>query len=165
MKSTGNINNSTLHSAQHYPPSSQTMYNQNPGSNLPPSFHTFHPNQQQYQVPQAAAYPSQMPFQIPFSWPTTTQKPIGPVLNNNNTHVESRRSSKHRAHSVDTGPRTQPAANYYNQIQQQSAATITEHNRYHHHHHHHHRSHPTTVQVNNTSLVVEPPKEPNAPLV
>jgi hypothetical protein len=85
-------------------------------------------------------------------------------MNNNNVHVESRRGSKHRARSVDTGPRSHPPVGYYNQQQQQLAPTIIEHH-HHHHRHHYHRPQPTNGQVNNIGPCVETAKEQNVPLV
>lgn len=166
MKSPGNGGNSTIHSPQNYQGTSRTMYNPTSGANnLPPTFHTFHHNQQQYSSPQAVVYPSQMPFPMPVAWPPTNQ-PVGPGMTNQNTPMASRRGSKHRAHSVDTGPRAHPPVNYYNQpLQQQSAATIVEHHHHRHHYHHHHRLQPTNIQTNGIGFVVEPPKEQNVPLV
>jgi hypothetical protein len=110
-------------------------------------------------------YQPQIPFQMPAPWPTAVHRPVGPVVynNNNNGHVESRRGSKHRAHSVDTDNHSHPPVGYYNQQQQQQpAATVTEH---HHHRHHHHRAYPTNTQVNGTGPSEETAKEQNVLLV
>jgi hypothetical protein len=164
MKSTANVTNQTLHSAQEYPSSSQTIYNLNHGGALPSSIHTFQSNQQQYPLT-PGMYQSQIPFQMPFPWPTMVNGPVGPLVNNNNVHVESRRGSKYRARSVDTGHRAHPPVHYYNHQQQlPPAPVVTEH--YHHHHrYHHYQPQPTNVQVINTAASVETGKEQNVPLV
>ena len=164
IKSAGTITNKTL-PANYNVPTSQPAYNPNQGVNLPVSFQTFHPSQPQYSHPQAM-YHSHLPYQIPVAWPTAASRPVGPVANNNNAQADSRRGSKQRARSVDTGPRNQLPVRFNNQQQQpqqqQTAPLITE---YHHRHHHHHRSHPTNVHFMTTGPTVEAGKDPNAALV
>ncbi|CAF0869180.1 unnamed protein product [Adineta steineri] len=153
LKSAGNITNQPIHTAHHYHASSRTMYNAHRGAALPPSFHTFHPAHQHYQTPQAVTYQPQMPAQWPAQWPAAAVAPqpgpVGPVMNNNpHAHLDARRNSKNRAHSVDTGHRgTYPLQNYIHPQQQQhvaaAAAAVIEQ---HHHHHHHHRHHPQHPQ-------------------
>jgi hypothetical protein len=109
-------------------------------------------------------YQPQIPFQMPAPWPPVAHRPTAPAVYNNNVHVERQRSSKHRAHSVDTGPRSHPPVGYYNQQQQQTAPVLTEHH-YHHHRQHHHRPNATNIQVNETGPSVEPAKDQNASLV
>ncbi len=169
VKSAGTATNKTLPATYNYPPPSQPTYNPNQGANLPPSFHTFHPSQQQYSHPQAMYY-SQLPFQTHVVWPTTANRPADPVVNNNNNaQVDSRGGSKQRARSVDTGPRNHPSVRFYNQQQQQqqptAPAVIEQQHHHHHHRHHHYRSQPTNVQVITTGPSVEVGKDQNATLV
>ena len=165
VKSGGSITNPTLYPSQNYASSSSnTGYNPAYGSNIPPSFPTFQSNQQQYPLAQST-YPSQLPYQMPVGWPAMTNRPGGPVVNDTNLHGGNRRSSKHRARSVDTGARTKPPVNYYNQAQPPAPA-VTEHHHHHHRHHHQHRSQPP-AQTQNTSTgpYVDVEKVQNIPLV
>ncbi|CAF4745967.1 unnamed protein product, partial [Rotaria sp. Silwood2] len=109
VKSIRNIGNSNIHSTHNHPSSSHTKHNSNRGVTLPTSFHTFYPDQQQYQSAQPINQ-SQIPMQMPAPWSTTNPRRAGPVVNNddNDAPIENRRNSKYRAHSVDTGPRSQP---------------------------------------------------------
>jgi hypothetical protein len=135
-----------MNSTYNYPSSSRTLFNPNNGVAPPPSFHTFHSNQQQQQFP-----PNQLMYQsqMPVAWPT------GPVLNNNGPYVDHRRGARHRARSVDTGPHNHPPVRSYN-LQQPN--TVVE--RHSHHRHHHHRSQPT-----NAGQSVETGIEQNVPSV
>ncbi|CAF0826700.1 unnamed protein product [Rotaria sp. Silwood1] len=169
-KSARNSGNATIHSTRNHPLSSKTKSDPNRGATLPTSFHTFYPNQQQYHSTQPI-YQPQIPMQMPAAWSTATHRRAGPIVNNDdnnndNVTIENRRNSKHRAHSVETGPRGQPPNNYHNQPQQPPPPTTIENqHHYYHHHHHHHRSHPTNVPVNNTIVpTVEPVREQNIPL-
>ncbi|CAF3646360.1 unnamed protein product [Rotaria sordida] len=168
-KSVRNIDNSNTHPTRNHPLSPQTNKNPNRGTTHPTSFHTFYPNQQQQQYQSTQPiYQSQIPIPISAPWSATAHKRTDPVVNNNNNqqhhvHRESRRSSKHRAHSVETGPRNQPPIRYYNQSEQQAPPMTTE-SHHHHHHHHHHRSHQTSAPVNTIVPSVEPVKEQNIPL-
>ena len=143
--------------AYNYPPPHQPGFNPNQGVNPPPSSQTYHPSQPQYTHPQTMYHPN-LPFQIPVGWPTPAAQPLGPLVNNNNVHAESRQNSNHRARSVDTGPLNYPPGHFNNQ-QPQPAPVATEHYR---HHRHHHRSHPINAQVATNGPSVEAGKDPNA---
>ena len=162
IKSAGTITNKTL-PASYNPQAAQPAYNPNQGANLPATFQTFHPSQPQYSHPQAM-YHSHLPYQIPVVWPTAANRPVGPVANNVNPQVDSRRGSKQRARSVDTGPRGQLPVRFNNQQQQQQQAApiISEYHQ--RHHHHHHRTHPVNVHFM-PGPPVEAGKDPNAAFV
>lgn len=99
-----------------------------------------------------------MPYQTSGPWPAN--RPNGYGVNN---HAESRRSSEHRARSVETSSRRN--AQVQNPNQQQPASTATEHH-HHRHHHHHHRNHPTNVpNTTTTNAFVEAGKNADAQLV
>ena len=119
LKTTGNIKKSPHPSTYNFPPSSWPVYNSYNGTNFPPSFQAFDPQQQQQYPPPYTMYQPQIPFQMPAPWPSTTyNRPAVPVVYNNNTHVESRRGSKHRARSVETSYRVHPPGGYDNQQEQ-----------------------------------------------
>jgi len=106
---------------------------------LPPSFRTFHSNQQQ--LPSfRPMYQSQVPFPMNHPWPNMPNESFSNMMNNRSAYAEHKRGARNRARSVDTGGRSFPPTRLSN-VQQQTS-TIMEH--YHHHHHHHrHRTHPT----------------------
>jgi len=164
IKSTGNATDQTLPSTRNYPPSSQPGYNGNNGATLPPTFRTFHPNQQQYPPHAPIMYPPQIPFQMPVAWPTAANRPTRHVVNNNNAHLENRRGSRHRARSVDTGPHGRLPAYYYNQQQQQQQPAPMVTGSHHHNRPHYQRSHPTNVHFMNTGPSMETGKDQNIPL-
>ncbi|CAF1608279.1 unnamed protein product [Rotaria magnacalcarata] len=141
----GNGTSSTVNSINNYSASSKSKHNSNMAATVNTSYPTFYPNQPQYLPPQPI-YPSHVPYQMPIQWPTVAHRRARPVLNDDNIPIETRRTSKHRAHSVDTGPRSQPPINYHNQPQQPARPVIVE--SHHHHHHRHHRSQPTNAPIN-----------------
>lgn len=157
----------TVPGLHNYPSPPQSGYHPSQGAALPPSFHTFHLNQQQYPHPQNI-YHSQVPYQMPAAWPTAPEKRMGPAAN----QTDDRQSAKHRARSLDTGPRTNPPVRFTNlppmpaQQQQQPPIVVAEY-RHHrqHHHHHHHQSQPPNIQVTSTDPPVEPGKDQNVPTV
>jgi len=113
-------------------------------------------------------YHSQIPYQPAVPWPITTNRPAGHVANNNNIYVENGHGSKHRARSVDTGPRRHPPVHYYNQQQQKPGPAVIGRHHQHRHHHHHRLSHPTNVQTTTattTGPYTETGKDQNVPLV
>ncbi|CAF1010243.1 unnamed protein product, partial [Adineta ricciae] len=170
-KSAGHAVTPNVRSPRSYQSSSRNGYQQHQGANLPQAFHTYHPAQPYYPNPQAALYPTQLQYPMQPAWPAPQSVQAYPVVNTNYNvpYVESRRNSKHRAQSVDTGPRGVPLVSNYAQPpqQQQSAGAVVEQQYYHqhrHHHHHHHRPpNPPDVQVNAVAPPVEIPKPPSVP--
>lgn len=146
----------TIYSTNNFSASSRSALN---NAGLPPSFRTFHSNQQ----PTSAFHPmhrsQQVPYPMNYPWPNTVKnEPVGVMMNNNNgVHVEQQqqqqqRGARNRARSVDPGPRNQQPINLFNpQQQQQPVGALEYHNR-------HHRPHPP----NNVGPSVENAKEQNA---
>ena len=147
------------------------MYPGNYGMGVPPSFHTFHSNQQSFQPPMHPGYQSQMPLRMPAPWPTVAHGPAGPMSNTPRAYLDSRRDSRNRARSVDMGPRAHLSSHSYNpqrqqpqpqpQPQQRTASTTVEH--HYHHHHHHRRTHPAQTQVNTVAAAPAPAPAPPVP--
>ena len=166
LKSTSNVTNTNLHSTPNYSTSSRSIFNSNHAADgrLPPSFHTFHPNQQQYQS--AGPHPMYQ-SQIPMSmfWPTTATGPLSSMPKNQDSSTKHRRQSKDRGSSVEQGPRSYRPPNTYTprqhhqpQAQKQviiapsppQTAPAVEH--LHYHRHHHHRGHPVADSHNPPSV-------------
>ena len=126
---------------------------------LPPSFRTFHSNQQQHAT-MRPMYQPQVPFPFNSPWPNMPNQPMGSMMPNNNIYADQKRGARDRARSVDTGGRLNPAMRVPNMFQQQLVPTpqpqqqqppvpVMEPKVHHHHHHHHHRhrSHHTGQSV------------------
>ena len=156
----------TVPGLHNYPAPPQSGYNSHQGVPLPQTFHTFHLDQQQYPHSQAT-YQPQLPFQMPTAWPPTTDRHTGPPVN----HADDRNAAKHRARSLDPGPRVPPPIRFTNlppmPPQQQQAPVVATESHHHHHHHrsHHHQPQPPNIQITNPNPPVEPGKDQNVPLV
>jgi hypothetical protein len=138
------IGKSSLYSGTNHSSSSRFVSNT---MGLPPTFRTFHANQQPI-PPFRPMYPSQVPpFRMNHPWANMANEPVGAMTNNNGLHVE-----KNRARSADTGPRNHLSIHPAN-FQHQSAPVID--------HHHRPRAQPT----NNVVPSAENGKEQNVSTV
>ncbi|CAF3808710.1 unnamed protein product [Adineta steineri] len=159
------VGKAPLHPNNNYSSSSRSVSNT---MGLPPSFRTFHSNQQppQQQHPSLRhIYQTQAPV-VSFNpqWANIANQPIGALTNttnNNNMYVNQKRGARDRARSVDTGGHRNLPVRLSN-FQQQPPIPVME-NKY-HYHHHRHRSHTThnvdtTVTNNKEQAVVA--KEPS----
>lgn len=146
----------TVPGLHNYPSQPQSGYHSGQGAALPPTFHTFHLNQQHYPH---NIYHSQLPYQMPAAWQPAPQKRTGLSAN----HTDDRQSAKHRARSLDTGPRDHPPVRFTNvppmPSQPQPPIVVTEYR------HHHPHPQPPTIQVTNNDRPVEPVKDQNVPAV
>lgn len=70
---------------------------------LPPTFRTYHSNQQPMS-PFHLMYPAHLPFSVNHPWSNVGNEPISALTNNNAAPAEQAKGSKNRARSVDTGP-------------------------------------------------------------
>ncbi|CAF1035350.1 unnamed protein product [Adineta steineri] len=160
------VGKAPLHPNNNYSSSSRSVSNT---MGLPPSFRTFHSNQQppQQQHPSLRhIYQTQAPV-VSFNpqWANIANQPIGALTNttnNNNMYVNQKRGARDRARSVDTGGHRNLPVRLSNFQQQQPPVPVME-NKY-HYHHHRHRSHTThnadtTVTNNKEQAVVA--KEPS----
>ncbi len=118
---------------------------------LPPTFRTFHSNQQPM-TPFHPMYPTQVPFPMNQPWTKMSNEPVSALVNNKGNHVEQQRGAKNRARSVDTGPRNHPPVRPSNA--QPQPVVVVEHN-------HRPRPQPPT----NVAPSVENEKEPTVPPV
>jgi hypothetical protein len=144
------VGKTSLCSANNYSSSSRSVLN---NTGLPPSFRTFHSNQQN--IP--AFYPMyrpqvSFPMNHPWSNMAANEQVVGVMMNNNDFHVEQQRGARNRARSVDPRPRNNPPFRQFN-IPQKPVAVGE--------HYHRHRSHPT----NNVGPSVEDVQEQNVPSV
>ena len=80
---------------------------------LPPSFRTFHSNQQCMR-PFAPVFQQQVSCPVACPWPNMSNEPISALVNPNvpSAEQQQQRSARNRTRSVDVGPRNQsvPAA-------------------------------------------------------
>jgi hypothetical protein len=142
------IGKSALYTTNNFTASSRSVTNT---MGLPPSFRTFHSNQQPL-TPFHPMYPRQVPFPINHPWTNMANEPVSALVNNNGTQAEQQRGAKNRARSVDTGSRNRPPVRSSN-VQPQPVVVVEHQNR--------HRPQPTT----NVAPSVENEKEQNVPAV
>lgn len=95
---------------------------------LPPTFRTFHSNQQPMS-PFHLMYPTHAPFSMNRPWTNVVNEPISALANNNTAPAEQAQGAKNRARSVDTGPGANPAVRSY-QAQAPAAALAEHYHRY-----------------------------------
>jgi len=96
---------------------------------LPPSFRTFHSNQQCMR-PFAPVFQQQVSCPVACPWPNMSNEPISALVNPNvpSAEQQQQRSARNRTRSVDVGPRNQsvPARSA---VFQQQVASVNDHRR------------------------------------
>jgi len=119
------VGKSSLYSTNNYA-SSRSVTN---AMALPPSFRTFHSNQQCMR-PFAPVFQQQVSCPVACPWPNMSNEPISALVNPNvpSAEQQQQRSARNRTRSVDVGPRNQsvPARSA---VFQQQVASVNDHRR------------------------------------